>query len=332
MLLGKGFLKASQIQLYWLNTWLNIILSTGYPFCLTSHRRHVDIVAASSLLCQRCTYIKWNEGTGEGLMHGMWPSDCEHGVTLEDKETCPAGNRHVCALLVTSFSLIYSITNPINVTSPQVKPTVMTARNATAGGVVYIRGCMTEKLGYYSSLSDANRRYATSVLAQHVDQTVISAVEIVVKQGQTCTCNTSRCVAKIPSPSPITTFLVKTAEITTQPPAAKASVKASPEKIVAPAAKPVAAMAITETTTQKSTTTSSTTVISDETQFFQLTIIFLLVNQVLKMPIDFAMCTIVVLLIILLKLVYCKRRRRVYISTVVKSKISNKLLPHATRV
>lgn len=104
-------------------TWLDIILSTTYKRCLTSHRRHVDIVAASGLLCQRCTYIKWNEGAGDGLMQGMWPSDCEHGVTLEDKETCPAGNRHVCALLVTSFSLIYSTANPTNVTSPRVKPT-----------------------------------------------------------------------------------------------------------------------------------------------------------------------------------------------------------------
>lgn len=74
---------------------------------------------------------------------------------------------------------------------------VMAARNASAGGVVYIRGCMTEKLGYYSSLSDANRRYATAVLAQHVDRTIVSAVEIVVKQGQTCTCDTNRCVAKV---------------------------------------------------------------------------------------------------------------------------------------
>lgn len=74
---------------------------------------------------------------------------------------------------------------------------VMVARNATAAGMVYIRGCMTEKLGYYPSLSDANRRYATAVLAQHVDRTVVSAVEIVVKQGQACTCNTNRCVAKV---------------------------------------------------------------------------------------------------------------------------------------
>lgn len=84
------------------------------------------------------------------------------------------------------------------------------------------------------------------------------------------------CVAKIPSPSLTKTVLVKTAEITTtQPPAVKAKVKATLEKIVAPAAKPVAAKAITQTKAQKSTTTSSTAVTSDDTQNFQLTIIFL---------------------------------------------------------
>lgn len=156
----------------------------------------VLFLQANALTCQRCTHVVWKGGVeGKGpddklanIVFTRWPRSCISGQgTGFDSELCAADGRHVCAYVMSEFSLIYAA----NVTVGG-KTTVY---NASAVGVAHIRGCVEEKLGCFKSLSDENRRYVADEVSQLVDLAAINSMEVVAKKGNSCTCGTNHCVA-----------------------------------------------------------------------------------------------------------------------------------------